>query len=194
MQKQLILVLGVLLGSCLHANGQSLTARLDLTQDLMQKRSGPGMTLRAASSRGLPLPTVMPSHSIPESPARLPVVLAVVNYQNSNLNLPPRLRVERTQTPFIRQVRVSLAQLWGGRLRLDGFANEVSMKNLLDGPSSPGHPKLMQPRAARDYGVSISFRFGRDASLNRDKRCGFLAILRACKHGDAGRTQVSEPL
>jgi hypothetical protein len=160
MQKQLILVLGALLGSCLPAGGQTLSALLDLTQ----KRSAPGMTLLAASSRDLPLTTVMPARSLAESPVRLPVVLAVVHYRNPNLKRPPRVPVELIQTPFIRQVRVSLVQLWGGRLQLDGFASAMSMKNVLDGPSNSGHPGVMQPRAAGVYGISLSFRLGRDAS------------------------------
>jgi hypothetical protein len=73
--------------------------------------------------------------------------------------------VELIRTPFIRQARVSLAQLWGGQLRLDGFASVMSMKNVLNGPSNSSHSGTMQPRAAGVYGISLSFRLGRDASL-----------------------------
>lgn len=194
MQKQLILVLGALLGSCLSTGGQTLLAPLDLTQDLTQKRSGPGMTLLAASSRDFPLTTVMPASSPAESPVRLPVVLAVVHYRNPNLKRPSRVPVEMTQTPFIRQARISLAQLWGGWLRLDGFASAMSMKNVLYGPLSSGDPGMMQPRTAVVHGISLSFRLGRDASLEGSRRCGLLAILLVCQNGDAGQTQKSEPL
>ena len=163
MQRQFILVLGALLGSCLPASGQALSASLDLTT---QKRfvPGPGMTLLAASSRYLPLTTVMPARSLDESPVRLPVVFAVVHYKNPSLQRLSRVRVELIQTPFIRQGRVPIAQMWSGRLRLDGFANVVSMKNVLNGPSNSSHSGTMQPRAAGVYGISLSFRLGRDAS------------------------------
>jgi hypothetical protein len=190
MQKQLILILGALLGSCLPASGQTLSAPLDFRQE----RFAPGMTLLAASSRDLPLTNVMPARSLAESPVRLPVVLAVVHYRNPNPKRPSRVPVELIQTPFSRQARVSLVQLWGGRLRLDGFASAMSMQNVLDGSSNSRHSGMMQARAAGAYGISLSFRLGRDASLEGSRRCGFLAILLACQNGDAGRTQKSEPL
>jgi hypothetical protein len=192
MQKQLILVLGALLGSCLPAGGQTLLAPLDLTQDLAQKRSGPGMTLLAASSRDFPLTNVLPARSPAESPARLPVVLAVVHYRNPNLMRPSSVPVEKTQTPFIMHTRISLLPLWGGRLWLDGFASAISMKNLLYGPLSSGDPGRMQPRTAAVYGISLSFRLGRGESLEGSRRCGLLAILFACQNAD--RIQKSESL
>jgi hypothetical protein len=163
MRKQLILVLGALLGGCLPAGGQTLSAPLDLTQQRFAP--GPGMTLLAVASSDLPLTTAMPACPVAESPVRLPVVLAVVHYRNPRPNRPSRVPVELMQTPFARQARVPLAQLWGGRLRLDGFASVTSMKNVLDGPSGLGHPGMMQPRAVGVYGISLSFRLGHDASL-----------------------------
>ncbi|HEY2931557.1 MAG TPA: hypothetical protein VGK99_07400 [Acidobacteriota bacterium] len=162
MQKQLILVLGALLGSCLPASGQMLSARLDLAQ----KRSAPRFTLLAASSGDWPLAAVTPVRSRTESSVRLPVAFAVVDYQKPKLKRPSRmLRVELVQTPFIRQGRIPLAQLWGGRLQLNGFASEMVMKNVLDGPLNSVHSGTMQPRAVGVYGVRISFRLGRAASL-----------------------------
>jgi hypothetical protein len=161
MQKQFILVLGALLGSCLPAGGQTLSAPMDLTQ----KQTVPGMTLLAASSRDLPLTPVTRSRSLAESPVRLPVVFAVVQYRNPNLKRPASVKIELIQTPFIRQGRVPLARLWGGRLRLDGFAGETVMKNVLDGPLNSIHPGMMLPRAAAAYGFGLSFRLGRGASL-----------------------------
>jgi hypothetical protein len=163
MRKQLILVLGALLGGCLPAGGQTLSAPLDLSQKRFAP--GPGLTLLAAASSGLPLTTAMPARPVAESPVRLPVVLAVVRYRNPSPKRPSRVPVDLIQTPFIRQARVSLVQLGSGRLRLDGFASAMSMKNVLDGCLSSVHPGMMQPRVAGAYGISLSFRLGRDASL-----------------------------
>ena len=161
MQKKLILVLGALLGSSLPASGQTLSARLDLAQ----KRSEPRFTQLTASSIDLPLITALLARPPAESPVRRPIALALVDYQKPKPKHPSRVRVELVQTPFIRQGRVPLAQLWGGRLRLDGFAGEMVMKNVLDGPLRSGHSGTMQSRAAAAYGMSLSFRLGRDASL-----------------------------
>ena len=163
MQKKHILVLGVLLGSSLPASAQTLTARLDLSQT----RPAPGMTLLSASSRELPLKkTTLPARSAAERPFRFPVAFAVVNYRNPELERPVRIPVELNQTPFLRQARVPLLQIGGGRLRLDGIARATSMKEVLDGPLNTVHPGTMQPRDAALYGISLSFRFGRsNASL-----------------------------
>jgi hypothetical protein len=162
MKNQLILVLGAILGSCQPAGGQMLSARLDLSQS----RSAPGNTLFVAASREWPLGIVTPVRSHAESSVRLPVAFAVVDYQKSKLQRPSRLpRLELIQTPFIRQGRVPLAYLWGGRLRLDAFAGEMVMKNVLDGPLNSVHPGTIRPRAAAAYGISLSFRLGRAASL-----------------------------
>ena len=163
MQKQLILVLGALLGSSLPAVGQTLAARLDLAQ----KGPSPGLTLLEASSMDFPPTTVRPLSALPpaEAAVRLPRALAVMEYLRPKLKLSSKVRVELVHTPFIRQGRVPLTQLWGGRLRLDGFAGETVMKNVLDGPLNTVHPGMMQPRAAPAYGISLSFRLGRRASL-----------------------------
>ena len=165
MQRQLILVLGALLGSCLPASGQSLSARFDASE----KQFGPGLTLLTASSssRDLPVTNVMPARgpSLAVTPARLPVLFAVVNYRKPTLRRPSRMHVELIQTPFMRQGRVPLARLWGGRLRLDGFASETSMRDVLDGPLRSGHFGTMQPRVRAMFGISFSLRFGRAASL-----------------------------
>jgi hypothetical protein len=160
MQKHLILVLGVLLASSLPASAQTLTARLDLSQT----RPAPGMTLLAASSRDLPLTANKQASSLAARPRRLPAALAVVEYRNPSLKLSSKVQAEQIQTPFLRQARISLVQMCDGRLRLDGIARAMSMKNVLDGPLILAHSGTMQPRDATLYGISLSFRFGHNAS------------------------------
>lgn len=190
MQKRLIVVLGILLASSMPASAQTLTARLDFSQT----RPALGMTLLSASSRDLPLTANKQASSLAERPVRFPVAFAVVNYRNPELERPVRFLVDLNQTPFLSQARISLVQMWGGRLRLDGMARALSVKDLLDGPLNSVHPGTMQPRAAAAYGLSISFRLGRDASQEGNRRCGFRAILLGCQHSDTNPSQRSAAL
>jgi hypothetical protein len=62
-------------------------------------------------------------------------------------------------------------QLWGGRLRLDGFTSTLHMQSVQFGPSAAGGLRLPQqnyaggPRSMDLYGVSLSFHFWQDARV-----------------------------
>ncbi len=167
MQKQLILVLGVLLGSYLPAGAQTRSAQLSLVQE----RPPPRILLAAAPSH-LSLTTFLPAQPLAERPAHFTVLLAaVLNRHRSLDHLSP---VDVMKTPFVRQARVSIVQLWGGRLQLGGFASTHHMENVLLGLSGSAgllgfrisHPGGV-PRADKSYGLSLTFRLGDDAHTDR---------------------------
>ena len=69
-------------------------------------------------------------------------------------------------TPFSTQVRIPVADLWRGRLQLDGFYREISADSVFRGLpqfssvwwASPGSLTL---RPAASYGIHLSFRMPR---------------------------------
>ncbi len=99
-------------------------------------------------------------------------------------------RIQRVKTLFLTQSSLPLLQLWGGRLRLDGFTSRLRMQNVQLGPPAVGGlPNLGSPRqgypggprSVRFYGLSLSFPFGRDAQIGRPTqtwRC-FARFIRA---------------
>jgi hypothetical protein len=81
-------------------------------------------------------------------------------------------QMREVRTLFLTQSRLPLVQLWGGRLRLDGFKSAVNMQNVQLGPSAGGglldyRPERQGypggPRSFGLCGVNLSFHFGRDS-------------------------------
>lgn len=87
-------------------------------------------------------------------------------------NLSPILRVK---TLFLTQSSLPIFQLWGGRLRLDGFTSRLHIPNVQLGSPAVGGPQDLcsprrypgGPRSVRFYGLSLSFSFGRDTEIRR---------------------------
>src|SRR5579872_5902041 len=80
------------------------------------------------------------------------------------------------KTLFITRSSLPLVNLWGGRLRLEGFTSSLNMQNVQLGPSAagglqdfrPSRPNYPgEPRSLDLYGLSLSFHFGRDAQIGR---------------------------
>ncbi len=168
----LFLTLWVLLSSYLPARAQTRSAQLSL----MQEGPAPRMTLLAAASSPLPLTTFLPGRPLAERPARFTALLAAV--YNRDRSPEGLSSVEVLKTPFVRQARVTLVQLWSGRLQLGGFISARRMENVLLGYSASGdlpgfgvsrqgHPGARVPRADRSYGLSLTFRLGCDAHAER---------------------------
>lgn len=85
-------------------------------------------------------------------------------------------RIRRVKTLFLTQSSLPLFQLWGGRLRLDGFTSRLHMQNVQLGPPADGGLQSLfsprrgypgGPRSVRFYGLSVSFPFGRDTQIGR---------------------------
>lgn len=160
MPKWLILLLGVLLSSCLSAAAQTPTTRVVLIQEL----SAPLLMLARVVPAQLPPAPVPPAQPAGTTLVSLSALLALAETPDQGLK---RLfSVEVVKTMFATESRVPIVQL-PGRLQLDGFARTHRLGNLLLGPSSLGHPGVLVPRSAWAYGISLTFRLGRDAQTER---------------------------
>jgi len=173
MHKRPILLLCVLLGSYV-----SMTAQTPAPQIVSeQKRIAPIM----AMVRTLPAPSLAPSFPLLESPGKSAVhssyLFAGAYKDDQGLESLKRLSPMReVKTLFLTQSSLPLVQLWGGRLRLDGFTSRLHMQNVQLGPSGgcgllDFHPPRQWypggPRSIGLYGISLSFHFGRDAQIGR---------------------------
>jgi hypothetical protein len=169
MHKRFILLLGVFLGS------RVLTAAQMPAPELV-----PAQELVASIVTAAPTPLLAVSFLLPDSgkPATHFSYLFAGAYQRDQgleglASLSPMREVK---TLFLTQSLLPLVQIWGGRLRLDGFISTLHMQNVELGPSAAGGLQdfrlLRQgypggPRSVDLYGVSLSFHFGRDAQIGR---------------------------
>lgn len=159
---QLILMLGALLSSCLSAAAQA--RQVQPTDD----RSEAMAMLFPAAPTYVPQSALLPSWPSGKLPTHF-TLLPAATY-NSAPGLQRLFPVEVFRTPFVKQVRVTVVRLWGGRLQLGGFASTTRTQNVLLGfPGSVGlaHSAAREPRAHRSYGLSLTFRLGRDAHAGR---------------------------
>jgi hypothetical protein len=132
----------------------------------------------------LPAPSPAPPFPLSEIPgksaARSTYVFARAYRDEQGLEglegLKSLWQMREVKTLFLTQSTLPLVQLWGGRLRLDGFRSRVHMQNVQLGPSGGGGlldfrpPRQWYPGGPRSiglYGVSLSFHFGRDAQIGR---------------------------
>jgi hypothetical protein len=176
MHKRLILLLSVLLGSYVPVTAQTPAPQIVSAQD----RIAPIMAI----VRTLPAPSLAPSFPLSESPgksaARSTYVFARAYRDDQNLDglegLKGLSQMREVKTLFLTQSTLPLVQLWGGRLRLDGFTSRVHMQNVQLGPSGGGglldfrSPRQWYPGGPRSiglFGISLSFHFGRDAQIGR---------------------------
>ena len=85
-------------------------------------------------------------------------------------------RIARVKTLFLTQSSLPLFQLWGGRLRVDGFTSKLHSQSVQLGPAAvgglqnlfsprPGYPG--GPSSVRFYGLSLKFLFGRETQIGR---------------------------
>jgi len=176
MHKRLILLLGVLLGSYAPVTAQTPAPQIVSAPH----RIAPIMAI----VRTLPAPSLAPSFPLSESPgksaARSTYVFARAYRDDHGLegldSLKGLSQMREVKTLFLTQSTLPLVQLWGGRLRLDGFTSRVHMQNVQLAPSGGGGlldfrpPRQWYPGGPRSiglYGISLSFHFGRDAQIGR---------------------------
>ena len=167
MHKRFILLLGVFLGSHVLTAAQAPAPELVPAQE----RVAPIVTTAPA-----PLLTV--SSLLPENPANSVAhfnYLFVPDYEPGQ-GLESLSPLREVKTLFLTQSLLPLVQLWGGRLRLDGFTSTLHTQNVQLGPSAAGGlldfrpPRQAYPGGPRSvglYGVNLSFHFGRDAQIGR---------------------------
>ena len=179
MRKRLILLLCTLLGSYVPVTAQTPAPQIVSAQD--------GIAPIMGILRTLPAPSPAPSFPLSEIPgksaARSTYVFARAYRDEQSLEgleglecLKRLWQVREVNTLFLTRSTLPLVQLWGGRLRLDGFRSRVHMQNVQLGPSGGGGlldfrpPRQWYPGGPRSiglYGVSLSFHFGRDAQIGR---------------------------
>ena len=165
MQIRLILPLGVLLSSCLSAAAQTPTTQFVL----IREPSAPLLMLVQVVPAQLPPVPFSPAQPAGKTTVSLTARLA--RTENPGLGLMRLLSVDVVKTMFITESGVPLFQLPGGRLQLNGFASTHHLGNVLLGPPSGlGHPGVWVPRPAWVYGISLRFRLGRNAQMERPTR------------------------
>jgi len=159
-RKRFILLLGVVLGSYVPMSAQTPAPQTIPAQD----RTVMSMTVVPTA----PAPVFAASFLLPEnsekSAASFSYLFARAYERDQRLeDLKSLSPIREVKTLFLTQEMLPLLQLWGGRLRLDGF---TSRQNVQLGPSElQGYPG--GPRSIGFRGVSLSFHFGRDAQIGR---------------------------
>jgi hypothetical protein len=169
MLKRFIMLIGVFLGS--HV----LTAQTPAPEFVSAQE------LVAPIVTAAPTPSLAASFLLPEdlgkSAARFGHLFAGTYERDQGLEGLERLSpMHEVKTLFLTQSLLPLVQLWGGRLRLDGFTSTLHMQDVQLGPSAGGGlqdfrpPRQSYPGGPRSvdlYGISLSFHFGRDAQIGR---------------------------
>jgi hypothetical protein len=89
-----------------------------------------------------------------------------------------------TNTPFMSQSRVPVAQTTGGRLQLNLFITSINNRNVMLGPNNvpDGVRPLGQPRSGDLYGIGVSVPLGRGGDSSAGSRGllhGLSRIVRA---------------
>jgi hypothetical protein len=176
MHKRFILLVGMFLGSHVPAASQTPAPRIVVAQD----RIASNMIMVPT----LPAPLLAASFLLPENPGKSAPHFSYLfagTYEHDagpeGLEGLRRLSpMQEVKTLFLTQSLLPLVQLWGGRLRFDGFTSRLQMQNVQLGPSAAGGlldfrpPRQGYPGGLRSvglYGVNLSFHFGRDAQIGR---------------------------
>jgi hypothetical protein len=173
MHKRFILLLGVFLGSHVPTAAQTSAPQIVTAQE----RIAPIMTMVRTVSAPLLATAFLPPEGPGESSAHFSYLFTGWYERDQGLeNLESLSPMREVKTLFLTQSMLPLVQLWGGRLRLDGFTSTLHMQNVQLGPSAAGglldfRPQRQGypggPRSFGLYGVSLSFHFGRDAQIGR---------------------------
>jgi hypothetical protein len=196
MKRRLTLLLAMFLGSYLSTAAQIPAARIVAERD----RTAPVMAMVQAEpaplmAESLPLPGnagIFETRTLPVAvpavsfPAHKNPVNSAVHYSyvltgpykigHGMDSLEKQFQVEKVDTLFLAQSSLPLAQLWGGRVRFEGFASRLNTQNVQLGPSGAGgmqdfrpwRPReLGAPPSVHSYGVSMTFHFGHDAQTGR---------------------------
>ena len=163
--KRLIVMLGMFLGSHAPVAAQTPAPQLVLAQGNVV----PILTMLRTVSAPLPPTSFLLYQNPGKAPTHFSHQFAGAYERDRGMDrLPP---TDQVKTLFFMQSSLPLAQLWSGRLRLDGFTGTLNMQNVQLGPSASGGlqdfrpPRESYPGGPRSvdlYGVSLSFHFGRN--------------------------------
>jgi hypothetical protein len=168
MHKRFILLLGMFLGSHVLTAAQELPPQIVPTQDRIASIE----TMVPAVQVPLLTASFLLSDNPGKSAAHFSYLFAGAYERDQGLDgLKSLSPMHEVKTLILTQSLLPLVQLWGGRLRLDGFTSTLHMQNVELGPSAGGglRPQRQSypggPRSVDLYGVSLSFHFGRDAEV-----------------------------
>lgn len=160
MQPRLMLLAGLLLGSCAPGAAQTLATRVFVArpeQTTMLVRAS--LTLFAPKA---PMQSRLPTKPVPRT------AFLVNSAYTPDPGLMGRSLVEEDRTRFLTESRLAVVQFWRGRFELGGFASTLHMQNGqfgLPGSGDPpsNHDQSSTARSIGNDGISLVFRFGRDA-------------------------------
>ncbi len=176
--KRLVLVLGFLLGSHVPAGAQSTDHPIAFVQSPVSS-----MTV---SSPHLALPLISSVLLIQDQGEfhdgygfRI-----IGNHRNQNLDSLSPFQV--TKTSFVTESRLPVAQVWGGRVRVNFFVVTLHTGNVMRGPLASGEAfhgptRFGEPRSADLYGIGASVPLGRNA--RGEGSTGLWRSLRRIVHG-----------
>jgi hypothetical protein len=164
--KPFILLLGIFLGSYRPAIAQTATPQIVLTP----QQVAPTLSILPTVSTALPAFSILLFHNLEIANPHFSRQFAgtyQVDYSLEHLS-----PMNEVRTVILTQSSLPLVQFWGGRLQLDAFQSTLHIQSgqlgvagtgpirasLLSGQTYPGGL-----RSVHLSGLSLSFRFGRDA-------------------------------
>ena len=166
--KPFILLLGMFLGSHCPAVAQTLTPQIVLAQQHIL----PTLSIHPTVSTALPALSFL----LLRDPAKFNPHFSrqFAGTYLGDYSLEHLSPMNEVRTVILTQSSLPLVQFWGGRLQLDAFQSTLRIQNgqlglvggggmrnsLLSGQNFPGGP-----RSVHLAGLSLSFRFGRDARI-----------------------------
>jgi hypothetical protein len=158
-----IVLLGVILSSYVQTAAQRPLQQIAVVHE----SPAPTITIPLRT-----LPAQLPVFSFflfqgpPRSSAHftLPIAEAYGRHHSLESTFP----IEVMKTIFVTESRLSVAQIWGGRLQLNCFVSSPNMGNIVLGPSVSAEG--FRPPGTRSvdlYGISLRFPFGSGADSGR---------------------------
>jgi hypothetical protein len=166
-------LLGVMLGSSMPTAAQTHAPQIVRAQEQV----APIMGMVRTVSAPLLAVSLLPSEDPGKSAAHFTNLSAGAFERDQSLeNLESLSPVREVKTSFLTRSSLPLVQLWGGRLRVEGFTSTIHMQNVQLGPSTAIGLQDLRPRgqdypggppSVGFYGLSLSFHFGRNAQVER---------------------------
>jgi hypothetical protein len=158
-----VLVIGLIMVSCLLGRAQTTAEQIFPAQT----PPSPMMLLLRPSPPNYSSPTVLLTIVLrPKSVGRF-TRISTATYEPEP-SLEHRFPIETDKTPFITESSMSVAQVWRGRLQLEGFGSTVGRQYLQFGPSGmeqdfspPSHDQAGVDRLVSPYGLRLRLAFGK---------------------------------
>jgi hypothetical protein len=173
MRIHLTLLLGMLLSNCVLTVAQIPAVQIASTREPIAPITTMAQMVSAPLLARAPLLVAKPA----KYPDHCNYTFAGVYERDQGLDgLEMLSQIREVKTLFIAMSSLPLLNLWGGRLRFDGFTSTIDTQNVQLGPSAGGGLEDFRPprqtssvesRSIDRYGLSLSFHFGRGARIGR---------------------------